>query len=370
MNSLMPRWVLLAAGLALLHAGCEGDEGSHAVPGWDGESGRVEEVLRIGELDGTGPEVFGDIRALKISPEGDLLVFDHSTNELHRFARDGTHRSTFGGTGLGPGEFRGVVGIATGGEGEVWVVDALNARYTVIDPEGGSVTFPRSSQVSTRPWTGGFDREGRFHDYATRASGEGPAGVVFRVEPDGSHGTEFIVPRRQVPAPTLGAGVMVTIPFAPEAMQSWDPEGGVWQAVSSRYEITNIALAGDTVAIVSRPVDPAPLTPEEGDSLRAAISNVEARFGIAVDPAMRPETFPPLRWFVTDDEGRLWVCATGREPCDALDVFRQGTFLGEVHLPVPVSGSPLPVIQDGRFVAAVEGPIGEPQVFVGRLVLP
>jgi hypothetical protein len=63
-------------------------------------------VVRLGDLDGEGPTVFGRIGA------------------------------SFGRPGNGPGEFRNVIGLASAPGGNVWLVDGGNARYTIVRRDG------------------------------------------------------------------------------------------------------------------------------------------------------------------------------------------------------------------------------------------
>ncbi|HEX7051192.1 MAG TPA: hypothetical protein VF188_13375 [Longimicrobiales bacterium] len=351
-----------------------GARGSDPAAGvWQaGQSWRIEEVLRIGVLDGDGPDVLGKVDALEVDSDGDILIFDGFANELRVFSGAGVHRTTVGREGAGPGEFRNVVGMALGPGGDLWIVDSRNDRYTVLGSDGAVRTLHRTAQRNTRPWVGGFDREGRFYDLATEHVGGDLVDRMLRVGADGEVTATFPIPHIDEPITDLGGGgVSVAMPFAPRALRVWDPRGGVWQALSSEYRITNVRLDGDTAVVVSRAIEPVPLSAAQQDSVAAAARRIESGFGRTVADEARPTVISPLRWFVPDDEGRLWVCATGLEPCTELDVFdASGSFLGTVELPVPVLDLPLPVIRDGRLYVAVEGEQGAPQVFVGRIVVP
>jgi hypothetical protein len=195
---------------------------------------------------------------------------------------------------------------------------------------------------------------------------------MLQVSTTGELIEKFVIPNIDVPQPDFGGGITTELPFAARALRAWDHDGGVWQARSSEYQIAHVTLHGDTVLVVSRDVEAMPLTAAERDSLNAAIQRVErVVVGQTVDPLLRPATAPPLRWFTPDDEDRLWVCATGTGPCSGLDVFgADGVFLGTVQLSGPVLDIPGPIVRDGHLYAAVEGELGVPQVFVGRIVMP
>lgn len=374
MNGLGFRRILIVA-LAALVAGCDagGEAGEEASESRQDAPERVpvevEVELELGQVDGDGPELFGEIRAIEIGSDDRLLVFDHFANELRMFSSTGEHLGSVGRTGAGPEEFQGVVGMAVAPNGDVWIIDGANDRYTIVSDDETERTMGRPSRVVRRPWIGGFDVEGDFHDLATDPEGGALEDALLEVGEDGSVVARFPIPGISVPTPTIGGGVMVSIPFAPEVLRTWDPAGGVWQGVSSEYRITRVGLQGDTIATIERDVEPAPFNSSEADSLEAAVEGAEDQFGADVESEMRPSGVPPLRWFVTDDEGRLWVCASGRDPCTELDVFTAaGAALGTVSLPSPVEGSPGPRIRGDRFLAVTRGELGEPRILFGRVV--
>lgn len=340
---------------------------------WTSETAwRVEEVLLLGRLDGTQPDVFGEIRAIDVTPQGELLVFDHFGNELRRFDASGNHLGSVGGTGAGPNEFRSVVAISARPNGEVWIIDALNARYTVVDAQGQMRTFPRVAGrvVRRTAWVGGFDDDGRMTDIVVESRGNAVVDAMIRLGDDGSVVSEHPIPRIEVPAPTLGFGVMVSLPFLPRVMRAWDRRGAVWQALDTEYRLTRLDMSGDTTMVVTRDRQQ-PLTTAEQDSLNDAIVKIEADMGIKVADDVRPDRVPLLRWFTVDTDGHLWVCATGRDPCTTADVHSpEGTFLGAVELPVPIASAPAPLVRDGRIYGVTSGAHGEPQLFVGRVHRP
>lgn len=336
-------------------------------------SGMVVEVLRLGDADREGPELFGEIRALAVAPDGDILIFDHFGNELRRFDAVGRYISSSGGTGEGPGEFLNVVGLAIDPAGDTWVVDVRNRRYSVVGEDSVLRVLARPSRVVTQPWVGGFDREGFLHDLATESGG--PRGELedrlLRMDEGGTVVSEHGLPRVAIPTPTLGLGVMVPIPYLPQLLRAWDPAGAVWQAISTDYSIVRINLAGDTTHVVAVDRSGPPLNAAERDSLRSAVAAAERSFGIHVAADMTPSRIALLRWMAVDDQGNLWVCATARSPCDEIEVHEVGGGAHrKVSLPVPLLDHPVPLIHRGLIYGATEGPLGVPQLFVGKLPPP
>lgn len=328
----------------------------------------VEETERIGELEGDGPYVFGRIRAIEVDASDRILVFDDLANELRVFSRSGAQVETRGRRGAGPGEFRAVIGMSLSPEGDLWIVDAENGRYTIVSPEGDVHSVRRPVAMFTLPWLGGFADSGRFFDQGTDEVNGRLVDALLEIGPDGEVRNRFPLPRVELPVPRMGT-MEFPLPFAPRIRRSFDPAGAVWQAVSSEYRITRIELGGDTALIVSRDIVPQPLRGRERDSVAVYARALEARFGLSVPRGTLPDRVSPVRWFTVDDKGNLWVCATGLDPCDELDVFDpSGRFLSAVGLPTPVRDTPRPIIRRDRFLAAVEGALGEPQLLLGRVV--
>ncbi len=354
-------------------AGGDGADGADgAVGAAQGSTWQVDEEFRLGVAEGEGPDLFGEIRAVAVDGDGTIVVVDGQANDVRRFSPAGRHQWTVGRAGAGPAEFQAVVGAAFSPAGDLWVVDARNARFTVIDPEGRSRSLPRVSRWARQPWIGGFGPEGRIHELST-VQGPGPDGLVdqmLAMDGEGSLLSEDRIPRDQPPRPTVGGGIMTSLPFEPVVLRAWDPAGGLWQALSSEYRIVRIDLEGDTTAVVAQPTPLLSFSTAEQDSLQAGVRRAE-QMGAAVEAGMIPEALPPLRWMTVDDRGQLWVCATGRDPCRNLDIFDgTGNRLGSARLPAVILDLPRPVIRNGRFHAAVEGPDGEPQLLVGRVVEP
>lgn len=72
-----------------------------------------------------------------IAPDGAVYVADGYGNaRVHKFAPDGRLLSSWGEPGAGPGQFRIPHGIATDGDGIIYVADRENNRIQLFTPEG------------------------------------------------------------------------------------------------------------------------------------------------------------------------------------------------------------------------------------------
>ena len=122
-----------SAGVQLVH------NGSAAI---DTLSVRVEEVLRIGELEGREELQFHFIRGVAVDAHGRVFVADDGTRAIRVYGPDGHFQKRFGGPGDGPGEFRRIVQIALWRD-TLHVLDAGRFTGTFFDTTGALLqTYP------------------------------------------------------------------------------------------------------------------------------------------------------------------------------------------------------------------------------------
>lgn len=70
--------------------------------------------------------------------DGELYVADgYGNSNVHRFSADGSHKSTWGRPGAGPGEFTTPHAVAVHASGKVLVADRENNRVQAFDRDGG-----------------------------------------------------------------------------------------------------------------------------------------------------------------------------------------------------------------------------------------
>jgi hypothetical protein len=104
-----------------------------SLPEW---SVSADPSVRLGAVDGVGPDLFGSIAAVAENHDGTLAVADGQAQELRVFDAVGAHRWTAGGEGDGPGEFSGIEALAFVRGDSVAVFDARAQRVTLFAPDG------------------------------------------------------------------------------------------------------------------------------------------------------------------------------------------------------------------------------------------
>lgn len=98
---------------------------------------RLHEELRIGSLEGSGPDAFGQVWDLAVERDGSILVLDREVPGLLRFSTAGAFLETIGRKGQGPGEYGGGVnGVVVDGSGRIVLSDPSNARIMAFSSDG------------------------------------------------------------------------------------------------------------------------------------------------------------------------------------------------------------------------------------------
>ncbi len=94
-------------------------------------TGKTPVEFDVGVDTGPAEETIGRIRAIEMDGEGRIVVLDDMARLVRLVAADGSVVGTAGGIGRGPGEFIGLLGIGTGPNGAIAVVDGPQRRMTL-----------------------------------------------------------------------------------------------------------------------------------------------------------------------------------------------------------------------------------------------
>jgi sugar lactone lactonase YvrE len=86
--------------------------------------------------DGVGEGQFRVPISITVSPNGVVYVCDEVRNDVQMFDLDGQYLGAFGGTGSDDGEFLVPSGVAIDGSGDVWIADWGNDRMQRFSADG------------------------------------------------------------------------------------------------------------------------------------------------------------------------------------------------------------------------------------------
>lgn len=340
-----------------------------------GAEWRVREELRIGTVEGDGPDLFGRVGGLAVDAAGRTYVLEMQAQEIRVFDSAGGHVRTIGRRGGGPGELNQAVFMQFGPDRNLWVVDPQNNRVSVFDTAGtylqghgmpgGFVIFP---------WPGGFDVQGRYYAPVPR-----PTTGEFRMALARFDAAMRPLDTVDVPTDPVrrerfelrrgNSGWSATVPFTPGFSWQLSPAGTFWGMFTGEYRLFELSPAGDTLRTITRAFEPLPVTDADMEAARARLAWF-VREGGQVDWSKIPGTKPATVDFVVDAAGYAWVTpVTADDEGPVLDVFDpDGRYLGRVALPGRLFGRPL-VLGD-RMYAVVQNELEVPFVVRWRIEKP
>lgn len=327
----------LPGGVVLVQNGTTGRWARMAQDAW-----ALQEDLRIGRLEGDGPDVFGSVRNVIPGTEGSIWVLDSQARELRQFRSDGTFIRTVGGPGDGPGEFGGNTCAFGGPHGEIWVESG--GRWQRFDADGelvGGQRVTRSLGCGILTWRG-EEMAAAFAEFDPATREFSAALILHDRSPDGT-----VTVRDTLPMPTIPAAPIVEwfrdgrrrmsdrLPLAHSPSYFLQRTGVFWVTDGGGpYRFRRQALEGDTLLLVERAHEPEPVS----DSIRNAeierLNRGDLGYPDGFDPSAVPMVFPPFERIFEAEDGTVWLRRRTRGGQLSYDVFHaSGEFLGNVPLP-------------------------------------
>ena len=334
---------------------------AEASPTWT-----LVEELRVGTVEGAGPDAFAYLKGLVALDGGGFAVLESQAQELRVFGPDGTHVATHGRKGEGPGEFADANGLMLGARGRLWVPDTRNGRMSVFDPEEGFVeSFPFTDANFHWIWNGAMVGGGRI--YRPWMSGNLRRLHVYdltmaRIDslplPSDRPEDELYDPSSRPGAfyqETGGGYMMYSIPFYPGEVRHIDPRGDFWSTWNGdpQYRIKRWRPGGDTTLLVETRRPPVPVPTAERDSVIDGMRQITSAMGVGEwDWSRVPTTKPAVEAIFTSAEGNLWVRTPSAAEGVLFDVYSaDGAVLGTARLaPGPALLDQVPPVVRGDLI--------------------
>jgi hypothetical protein len=297
---------LTAALMALVFAACTGGDSwtgtvtdsagvaiieNPATGLWNSSSQwSLEEELRIGSLEGDLEYQFGQIGLIAVDSRDRIFVLDMQARDVRVFSPDGMYEQTIGQPGSGPGELGAQVGALFMGPGDTLLVpDLANQRVNRYAPNGTSLgSFPLRleeglpmSIVATR--TGVVAEQVRplslpeqpaldSMDFIVTLATDGSVlDTLMRFPP----GAGIDLSNERGPQRTL---------FAAEPVWTLSDDMNLFFGITNEYRISVFDPEGNLRRIVTKPVEPPPVTERDKEMMWEVIEQ-------QVRDAVPPEAF-------------------------------------------------------------------------------
>ena len=268
------------------------------------EEWRLVEELRLGQVDGTGPEVFGDVHDVAVDEAGHIYVLDYGSKEVRVFDREGRHLRNMARDGEGPGEFRysgfsPEYRIVWQPPNRLWIAD--RHQQLSFDSLGNELSRVGEPFGPGMPISGSAMREGLRRGMIVAADGEGfiyrqvivsdrttsgdetvtemrTYGVRLPVYPEHPNPSpprdSLLLGARVVTsqsAPTSSSGGTITVggtfrSSIPRRVWAFTRGETIWAANRAVYRFHEVTFAGDTLRTIELGSPPSPPPDDSDDS--------------------------------------------------------------------------------------------------------
>jgi len=274
---------------------------------------RAEPVATITAPDSLTGE-FGEVRSVLLAGDGTLYVVDSRYRAVSMFDSTGAYRGRLGRDGSGPGEYAIPYSLA-------WLGDSL----ALLDPGNSRIGLygPDAKWLRTWPvqrFTGGqavrlYRTPPDFWALASAMVGGESSTIFVRYGNAGARDTLPVVRSESglissVRCPVPRGITFFSVPFAPRFLVIPTPAGERAIARTSTYRVAFLGASGDTVRLIERTAQSAPIAESEWKDATADWDTFRQKNpGVRCDRdgLTRPAAKPPLAFMFYDHEGRLWV---------------------------------------------------------------
>jgi hypothetical protein len=288
----------------------------------------LKQDLIIGSQTENEQYVFYDLRSVQVDDQENIYVLDWKEIRIKVFDKDGKLLSCFGQRGQGPGEMSMPSRMEISPGNNLIIDDLGNSKLIFYSFDGRFIKeIPTGKYWSSISFK--FDSKG--YIYAdTRSYGDTMTSELKKFDSN------------LKPVATLTS---FEEKRSPSAMQAFITrishnvtrnDNVIW-LITSKYELMVVNSEGRTVKKIIRDHDPVKITKKIKDAL------IKEEFGDRGIPPGRtfevPSHFPPTRYFIIDDEGRIFVCTYENKEEDGIyylsyDVFNaEGRYIAKFFHP-------------------------------------
>ena len=235
---------------------------------------RLVEELRLGRVQGSGPDAFADIDDLAVDPKGRIYVLDIGWRDVRLFDAEGRFVRRLAPEGEGPGERRywniGSTHVTWDAlRGRLWIDDGL--QRLVLDSLG--VEYARAARMpsfvppNSEPIgrVVGVDTRGRLYErlFGPSSNRDSTNTYVARGVADSEYAialdpmlrleAQAVVEEEPRTHPTPGGSVVATFRRLLPSQTVWtvSPAGALWVANVNERRLRELAMSGDTLRTVT-----------------------------------------------------------------------------------------------------------------------
>ncbi|MBN2246211.1 MAG: 6-bladed beta-propeller [Candidatus Aminicenantes bacterium] len=247
------------------------------------------EELAITDEAGGEECIFSNIIAIDIDETGRIYILDYRDAHVYIFDTDGTYIKTFGRKGQGPGELNMPITMKAL-KGNMLAVENLRNCINFYSLEGDFIREVQTATAGAMRVT--IDSHGNVFGTLVIRDEENPRYELVKFDPEMNK------------ICSLGSS-----PLASARKGGYNPFGGSFVyniryddyivfGNHEKYEIDIYDPSGKLIKKISKDYDPVEITKEEKDRIPPPPGDIKVSI---------PKYHNPYSWFLTDDEGRIFV---------------------------------------------------------------
>jgi hypothetical protein len=250
----------------------------------------LEEELTITDEAGGEDVIFNQIRSMDVDEVGRIYVLDYREARVYIFDEDGTFIKSFGKKGQGPGEMNRAMSMKITPQKEL-AIENSGIGINFYSLEGDFIRELKTAKEAPRMVS--IDSRGHIFGIVIVRDEENPRYEVRKFDPQMNRIASF----DSSPLPTArGQGIN---PFGGLVVFFLRYDDYVVSASPETYELHVFDPEGDLVMKITKDYDPVAITKEEKEEVMEGFPDEI--------PVSIPKYHNPFGWFVTDDEGRIFV---------------------------------------------------------------
>lgn len=257
----------------------------------------LKQDLVIGHQTENKEYMFFDLRSIQVDDKENMYVLDWKEIKIKVFDKNGKFLKSFGKRGQGPGEMSMPIRMEITPENVLVIDDLGNTKLILYSHDGTFIKeIPTGKYWSSISFK--FDSKG--HIYAdTRSYGETMTSELKKFDSN-LKPLATLVTFKEKRNPSVNQAFMTRI-----SHNVTKDDNLIW-LITSKYELSVVNGEGKTIKKIVKDHYPSRITKKIKEDL------IKEEFGDrGIPPGMTfevPSHFPPTRYFIVDDEGRIFVC--------------------------------------------------------------
>jgi len=261
--------------------------------------------------------MFYDLRSVQVDDQENIYALDWKEIKIKVFDKNGKPLRSFGQRGQGPGEMSMPTRMVISPGNNLIIDDMGNSKLIFYSLDGMFIKeIPMGKYWSAFSFT--FDSKDNIYAY-TRSYGEAMISELKKFDSNLKPvATIASFEERRNPSEQA---------FSARISHNVTRDDNVIWLITSKYELTVVNSEGRTIKRILKDYDPVKITKKiKEDLIKEEFGDKGIPQGMTFEV---PSYFPPLRYFIVDEKGRMFVSTYEYEEKDKMDYLSYDVFDAE-----------------------------------------